>query len=70
MKNTSSDAGFFLFLVFWKQSDTSIIHDASRYIQELKHKLEILNEDTATAQNSSNNQSSLPVVHNLTQLFT
>ncbi|KAK9282597.1 hypothetical protein L1049_010814 [Liquidambar formosana] len=39
---------------------TSIIVDASKYIEELKHKVERLNQDIATAQNSSD-QNPLPV---------
>uniref|UniRef100_A0A5B6YSK8 Putative Transcription factor bHLH61 isoform 2 n=1 Tax=Davidia involucrata TaxID=16924 RepID=A0A5B6YSK8_DAVIN len=34
-------------------SKTSIIVDASKYIEELKHKVERLNQDIASAQNSS-----------------
>ncbi|KAG5600162.1 hypothetical protein H5410_031532 [Solanum commersonii] len=42
-------------------SDSSIIVDASKYIQELKHKVERLNEDittTTTPQTNSNNKTS------------
>ncbi|KAK4798775.1 hypothetical protein SAY86_031101 [Trapa natans] len=42
--------------------DASVILDASRYIQDLKHKVERLNEDIGTAQNLSNGRSSLPAV--------
>lgn len=45
-------------------SESSIIVDASKYIQELKHKVERLNQDitTTTPQtNSNNNTSSWPV---------
>ncbi|XP_059625321.1 uncharacterized protein LOC132268499 [Cornus florida] len=41
-------------------SETSIIVDASKYIEELKHKVERLNEDIAIATNSSH-QNSWPV---------
>ncbi|KAK6932943.1 hypothetical protein RJ641_035837 [Dillenia turbinata] len=41
---------------------TSIIVDASKYIQELKQKVERLNQDIATAQNSAHHQNPLPVV--------
>ncbi|KAA8534001.1 hypothetical protein F0562_031518 [Nyssa sinensis] len=34
------------------QSETSIIVDASKYIEELKHKVERLNQDIDSAQNS------------------
>ncbi|EOY02632.1 Transcription factor bHLH61 isoform 1 [Theobroma cacao] len=40
---------------------TSIIVDASKYIEELKQKVERLNEDIAAAQ-TSNHQNPLPVV--------
>ncbi|XP_042504172.1 transcription factor bHLH61-like isoform X2 [Macadamia integrifolia] len=40
---------------------TSIIVDASKYIEELKQKVESLNQDIATAQNSSD-PNPLPVV--------
>ncbi|XP_010256961.1 PREDICTED: uncharacterized protein LOC104597218 isoform X1 [Nelumbo nucifera] len=40
---------------------TSIIVDASKYIEELKEKVEKLNQDIAAAQNSSNDQTPLPV---------
>ncbi|XP_009803934.1 transcription factor SCREAM2-like [Nicotiana tabacum] len=46
-------------------SETSIIVDASKYIQELKHKVERLNHDittTTTTQSSTNNTSSWPQV--------
>lgn len=42
-------------------SESSIIVDASKYIQELKHKVERLNEDittTTTPQTNSNNKTS------------
>ncbi|KAF8397004.1 hypothetical protein HHK36_018642 [Tetracentron sinense] len=41
-------------------SKTSIIVDASKYIEELKQKVEILNQDIATAQNSTD-PNQLPV---------
>ncbi|XP_019053259.1 PREDICTED: uncharacterized protein LOC104597218 isoform X3 [Nelumbo nucifera] len=41
---------------------TSIIVDASKYIEELKEKVEKLNQDIAAAQNSSNDQTPLPQV--------
>lgn len=41
-------------------NDTSIVVDASNYIKELKHKVEILNEEIATAE-SSNRQNMWPV---------
>ncbi|KAA8539512.1 hypothetical protein F0562_026204 [Nyssa sinensis] len=41
------------------QSKTSIIVDASKYIEELQHKVERLNQDIASAQNSSH-QNPLP----------
>ncbi|KAK6929537.1 hypothetical protein RJ641_005742 [Dillenia turbinata] len=41
---------------------TSIIVDASKYIQELKQKVERLNQDIATAQNSAHHHNPLPVV--------
>ncbi|XP_019254063.1 PREDICTED: transcription factor SCREAM2 [Nicotiana attenuata] len=47
-------------------NETSIIVDASKYIQELKHKVERLNHDitttTTAAQSSTNNTSSWPQV--------
>lgn len=47
-------------------SETSIIVDASKYIQELKHKVERLNHDITTtttpAQSSTNKTSSWPQV--------
>ncbi|KAI3878434.1 hypothetical protein MKW92_026759 [Papaver armeniacum] len=46
-------------------NDTSIIIDASNYIKELKGKVERLNQDIATSQNSSGrakNHQQLPVV--------
>ncbi|KAK9167986.1 hypothetical protein Syun_000126 [Stephania yunnanensis] len=42
------------------QSNTAIIRDASKYIEELKQKVERLNQDIATAQNSSDHQDPLP----------
>ncbi|KAK3229919.1 hypothetical protein Dsin_001800 [Dipteronia sinensis] len=41
---------------------TSIIVDASKYIEELKQKVERLNQDIATAQSSSSHQNPLPMV--------
>ncbi|XP_031407880.1 uncharacterized protein LOC116216091 isoform X2 [Punica granatum] len=43
-------------------NEASVVLDASRYIQELQHRVESLDQDTSTAQHSSYNQSSLPVV--------
>ncbi|KAF1864392.1 hypothetical protein Lal_00022050 [Lupinus albus] len=42
-------------------SKTSILNDASKYIEKLKKKVERLNQDMATAQTSSD-QNSLPMV--------
>ncbi|XP_019436103.1 PREDICTED: uncharacterized protein LOC109342614 [Lupinus angustifolius] len=42
-------------------SKTSIINDASKYIEKLKKKVERLNQDMATAETSSD-QNSLPMV--------
>ncbi|GMJ09402.1 hypothetical protein like AT2G40435 [Hibiscus trionum] len=42
-------------------NNASIIVDASKYIQELKHKVERLNQDVAAAQ-TSNNRNPLPMV--------
>ncbi|GMJ09401.1 hypothetical protein like AT2G40435 [Hibiscus trionum] len=41
-------------------NNASIIVDASKYIQELKHKVERLNQDVAAAQ-TSNNRNPLPM---------
>ncbi|OWM87378.1 hypothetical protein CDL15_Pgr022489 [Punica granatum] len=46
----------------WQLNEASVVLDASRYIQELQHRVESLDQDTSTAQHSSYNQSSLPVV--------
>ncbi|PHT44897.1 hypothetical protein CQW23_14055 [Capsicum baccatum] len=45
-------------------SESSIILDASKYIQELKHKVERLNQDitTTTSQSNSNNKTSSPQI--------
>ncbi|KAM3308995.1 transcription factor SCREAM2 [Capsicum chacoense] len=45
-------------------SESSIILDASKYIQELKHKVERLNQDitTTTSQSNSNNKISSPQI--------
>ncbi|XVF60124.1 hypothetical protein PTKIN_Ptkin08bG0018500 [Pterospermum kingtungense] len=41
---------------------TSIIVDASKYIEELKQKVERLNQDISAAQTSSHDQNPLPMV--------
>lgn len=43
-------------------NDSSIIRDASKYIQELKHKVQILNQDIANGQTTSSHQNSWPMV--------
>ncbi|XP_062156961.1 transcription factor SCREAM2-like isoform X2 [Alnus glutinosa] len=43
-------------------NQTSIIVDASKYIEELKRKVEILNQDIATAQSSSDHPNPMPGV--------
>ncbi|KAL7613024.1 uncharacterized protein LOC111884006 [Lactuca sativa] len=43
------------------KNDSSIILDASKYIEELKHKVQILNQDIASGQSSSY-QNSWPLV--------
>ncbi|XP_002270440.2 uncharacterized protein LOC100241616 isoform X2 [Vitis vinifera] len=43
-------------------SKTSILLDASKYIEELKQKVERLNQEVAVAQNSSDEQIPMPVV--------
>lgn len=45
----------------WQVNKTSIIIDASKYIEELKQKVERLNEDIGVAQ-SSTDQNPLPMV--------
>lgn len=54
----------FWFVHVWQLNKTSIIVDASKYIEELKQKVERLNEDIANAQtsSSSSDQTPLPVV--------
>ncbi|CBI15851.3 hypothetical protein VitviT2T_008439 [Vitis vinifera] len=42
-------------------SKTSILLDASKYIEELKQKVERLNQEVAVAQNSSDEQIPMPV---------
>lgn len=49
-------------LCLWQLNKASIIVDASKYINELKQKVERLNQDTGTSQ-SSKSQNSLPAVH-------
>lgn len=44
-----------------QENDPSIILDASKYIEELKHKVQILNQDISSGQSSSY-QNSGPVV--------
>ncbi|XP_071705545.1 transcription factor BHLH3-like [Rutidosis leptorrhynchoides] len=44
------------------KKDSSIIKDASNYIQELKHKVQILNQDIASWEQSSSYQNTWPVV--------
>ncbi|XP_018838875.1 transcription factor bHLH61-like isoform X3 [Juglans regia] len=46
--------------VIFQLNDSSIVLDASKYIEELKQKVEILNQDLETAQTSSD-QNPLPV---------
>ncbi|OWM69896.1 hypothetical protein CDL15_Pgr025745 [Punica granatum] len=48
---------------------TSILVDASKYIEELKQKVERLNQDMEEFAESSSEQSSLPMVYNLTLHF-
>ncbi|KAJ9539791.1 hypothetical protein OSB04_026297 [Centaurea solstitialis] len=43
-------------------NDSSIIRDASKYIQELQHKVQILNQDIANGQSTSSYQNSWPMV--------
>ncbi|KAF9599485.1 hypothetical protein IFM89_038579 [Coptis chinensis] len=43
------------------QNNTSIIIEASKYIEELKQKVERLNQDIATAQNSGHDQPAVTV---------
>lgn len=52
---------FCSFAGWWQLNKTSIIIDASKYIQELKQKVEELNRDVANAQTSTD-QNSLPMV--------
>jgi len=51
-----------LLLGWWQLDKTSIIIDASKYIEELKEKVERLNQDVANAQTSSD-QNTLPMVY-------
>lgn len=50
-----------LLLGWWQLDKTSIIIDASKYIEELKQKVERLNQHVANAQTSSD-QNTLPMV--------
>lgn len=50
-----------MFFFLWQLNKTSIIIDASKYIEELKQKVERLNEDLAAAQNPID-QNPLPMV--------
>lgn len=50
-----------MFFFLWQLNKTSIIIDASKYIEELKQKVERLNEDLAVAQNPID-QNPLPMV--------
>ena len=52
----------------WQLNKTSILVDATKYIEELKHKVERLNEDGATAQTSSD-QNGLPAVLNKLYIY-
>lgn len=54
---------------FWQLNDNSIIIDASKYIQELKQKVERLNHDIATARTSSD-QNPSPVVHTYSNIYS
>lgn len=51
-----------MYFFLWQLNKTSIIIDASKYIEELKQKVERLNEDLAVAQNPTD-QNPLPMVH-------
>ena len=51
---------FYIWLI-WQLNKTSIIIDASKYIRDLKQKVERLNQDMAAAQTSSD-QNPLPMV--------
>lgn len=62
-----------LVCMFWQLNETSIIVDASKYIEELKQKVESLNQNIVSGQ-SSNSQQPLPKVYiyiymNFIQLF-
>lgn len=47
----------------WQLNRTSIIVDASKYIVELKQKVEKLNQDVANIAQTSNHQNTLPMVY-------
>lgn len=49
-------------------NDTSIVLDASNYIKELKHKVQILNEEIATTE-SSTPQNMWPVTYPTPQIY-
>jgi len=57
-----------LFAGWWQLKKTSIIIDASKYIQELKQKVEELNQDLANAQTSTD-QNTLPMVFNIIHMY-
>lgn len=46
----------------WQVNTASIIVDASKYIEELKERVEKKYQDVATSQDSSDDQNALPVV--------
>lgn len=47
----------------WQMNKTSIVVDASKYIEELKQQVETLNQEIGTSE-ASTVENSLPVVHN------
>lgn len=49
-------------MVNWQLDKTSIILDATKYIEELKQKVERLNEDINTSAETSKDQNHLPMV--------
>lgn len=55
--------GAYIYVMFnWQLDKTSIILDATKYIEELKQKVERLNEDINTSAETSKDQNHLPMV--------
>lgn len=50
--------------MFLQVNKASIVVDATRYIEELKERVEKLNQDVTNLQSSSHQKSSLPAVIN------